>query len=110
MSVVIWVCVGLLGIGLLLLLARMTLGPTVLDRAVAFDVVVAFTLIGVCLHAAAHRSIDNLILLVVLSLLGFVGSVSLARFIDASQVDRSRFGNGDDDHDPSDDTSRREPS
>lgn len=86
-TVVIGICVAMLGVGLLLLLARMTIGPTVLDRTVSFDVMVAFAIIGICLHAAVVRSTDSLVLLVVLTLVGFIGSVTVARFIDPTSVD-----------------------
>jgi multicomponent Na+:H+ antiporter subunit F len=41
MTVVLAVCLGMLGIAALLLLARISIGPTMLDRVVALDVLVA---------------------------------------------------------------------
>jgi multicomponent Na+:H+ antiporter subunit F len=77
---VILVCAGILGVAALLLLVRISLGPTMLDRIVALDVLVAVAICGLALEAAAHRHTSTLPVLVVLSLLGFVGSVSVARF------------------------------
>lgn len=85
--VVIGICLAMIGPGLLMLVFRMTIGPTVLDRTVAFDVIVTYAAIGVCLYSAVTRSTDALPLVVVLTLVGFVGSVSVARFIDPASAD-----------------------
>jgi multicomponent Na+:H+ antiporter subunit F len=80
MTVVLAVCVALLATAALLLLARISMGPTMLDRIVALDVLVAVVICGLALEAAVHRHTTTLPVLAVLSLLGFVGSVSIARF------------------------------
>jgi multicomponent Na+:H+ antiporter subunit F len=84
MSVVLAVCVTVLGIAALLLVARISIGPTMLDRVVALDVLVAVVICGLALEAAISRHTSTLPILVVLSLLGFVGSVSIARFTKGS--------------------------
>jgi multicomponent Na+:H+ antiporter subunit F len=84
MSVVIVVCVVVLGVAALLLVARISMGPTMLDRIVALDVLVAVVICGLALEAAITRHTTTLPILVVLSLLGFVGSVSVARFTKGS--------------------------
>jgi multicomponent Na+:H+ antiporter subunit F len=83
-TVVLAVCVGILAVAALLLVARMSLGPTMLDRVVALDVLVAVLICGLALEAAIHRHTTTLPILGVLSLLGFVGSVSVARFTQGS--------------------------
>jgi multicomponent Na+:H+ antiporter subunit F len=80
MTVVVVICTALLAVAALLLVARISLGPTMLDRVVALDVLVAVVICGLGLEAAIHRHTTTLPILVVLSLLGFVGSVSIARF------------------------------
>lgn len=84
---VIAICLGILGLCGLALTIRMTVGPTVLDRAMTFDMIVSITIIGLALYAAIYREIDTVPMLLVLTLLGFVGSVSIARFIDPRDVD-----------------------
>ena len=84
MNAVLVLCVGILGIAALLLVARISLGPTMLDRVVALDVLVAVLICGLALEAAVSRHTTTLPILVVLSLLGFVGSVSVARFTPGS--------------------------
>lgn len=80
MTIVLFACGALLGVAALLLVIRIALGPTMLDRMVALDVLVAVVICGLALDAAVHRHTTTLPVLVVLSLLGFIGSVSVARF------------------------------
>lgn len=80
MTVVLAICATFLGAAALLLLARISSGPTMLDRVVALDVLVAVVICGLALEAAINRHTTTLPILGVLSLLGFVGSVSIARF------------------------------
>lgn len=84
MNVILVLCAGMLGLAALLLVARISLGPTTLDRVVALDVLVAVVICGLALEAAVHRHATTLPILVVLSLLGFVGSVTVARFTPGS--------------------------
>lgn len=74
----------LLGVSAVAVVARLTRGPTMLDRAIAFDVLVAIAICSVGVDAALRRESENLSLLVVATLLGFVGSVSIARFTPGS--------------------------
>jgi multicomponent Na+:H+ antiporter subunit F len=84
MNTVLVLSVAVLGLAALLLVVRISLGPTMLDRAVALDVLVAVVICGLALEAAVHRHTTTLPILVVLSLLGFIGSVSIARFTPGS--------------------------
>ncbi|WP_089010264.1 monovalent cation/H+ antiporter complex subunit F [Micromonospora viridifaciens] len=70
----------LLSVTALLALARIYRGPSLLDRVVATDLLLAIMLGAVGAQAAVTRHATTLPVLVVLSLLGFVGSVSLVRF------------------------------
>jgi multicomponent Na+:H+ antiporter subunit F len=79
-NTVVVLCVAFLAVAALLLVARISLGPTMLDRVVALDVLVAVVICGLALEAAVRRHTTTLPILGVLSLLGFVGSVSVARF------------------------------
>lgn len=80
MTVVILICVTMLAVAAICTVARMTMGPTLLDRAVAFDMFVAIVICALALEAALNRHTTTLPILLVLTLLGFVGSVSVARF------------------------------
>lgn len=80
MNTVLIVCVAMLAVSALMLVARLSLGPTMLDRVVALDVLLSVVICGLALEAAANRHTTTLPILGVLSLLGFVGAVSFARF------------------------------
>ncbi len=84
MNVVLAFCVCVLAVAALLLVTRIAWGPTMLDRMVALDVLVAAVICGLAVEAAVHRHTTTLPILVVLSLLGFTGSVSVARFTPGS--------------------------
>ncbi|GIJ35423.1 monovalent cation/H+ antiporter complex subunit F [Verrucosispora sp. WMMD703] len=74
------VLTGLLSVTALLALVRLYRGPTLLDRVVAADMLLATMVGAVGAEAAVNRHATTLPVLVVLALLGFVGSVSLVRF------------------------------
>ena len=80
MTAVLVVCAAMLAVAAVLLLVRITRGPTMLDRVIAMDVLVAIVVCGLGVEAAFNRHATTLPILVVLSLVGFVGSVSVARF------------------------------
>ena len=80
MNVVLAFCVLTLTAAAVLLAIRIALGPTMLDRVIALDVLVAVFIVGIAAEAVANRHTSTLPILVVLSLAGFVGSVSVARF------------------------------
>ena len=86
MTPVLVVCAVMLSVAGALLLVRMSLGPTMLDRVVALDVLVAATICVIGLEAAVNRHATTLPLLVALSLLGFVSSVSVAAFTRGSET------------------------
>ncbi|GIF00888.1 monovalent cation/H+ antiporter complex subunit F [Paractinoplanes rishiriensis] len=70
----------LLFAALTLVLVRVVRGPTTLDRIVAVDVLLAVVVCAIAAEAAYTRDATSLPILVVLSILGFIGSVSVARF------------------------------
>ncbi|TYL51490.1 cation:proton antiporter [Nocardioides sp. BGMRC 2183] len=84
MSIVFTLTLAMLGVAALLLLARMTIGPTMLDRTVAFDVLIAITICGIAIEAAINDHTYTLPILLVLTLVAFVGSVSIARYVRGS--------------------------
>lgn len=76
----VWACAVMLGVAAVLALVRMAIGPTMLNRAVAMDVLAATIVAGLAIEAAYNRHSTTLPILVVVSLIGFVGSVSISRF------------------------------
>ena len=78
----------MVGIGAVLLVgaasmtvARMARGPSSLDRVVAADVLVAVVIATLAAEAIVNDHTTTLPIMLVLSLLGFAGAVSIARFV-----------------------------
>jgi len=80
MIVVLAVCMLILGMSATLVIVRLTKGPTTLDRAIGLDVIVPVLICAIAIEAAVRRHTTTLPVLLVLTLVGFVGSVSVARF------------------------------
>ncbi len=81
MTVVLVLAYALLGGGALLAVVRLARGPSLLDRVVASDVLLVIVAAGLAVHAALLRDPTLVPVLVVVSLLAFVGSVSVARYV-----------------------------
>ncbi len=81
--VMVMVAIGALMLTLAgaLTVVRMSRGPSSLDRVVAADVLVAVVIAGLALEAIVNDHSTTLPVMLVLSLLGFAGSVSIARFV-----------------------------
>lgn len=80
MTVVVVLAAVLLTAAAVLTLVRAERGPSMLDRTVALDVLTSILVSAVALHAAWTRRTDTVPLLLALALVGFVGSVTIARF------------------------------
>lgn len=78
---VVWTTAGVvLAVAALLTMYRLLAGPTTLDRLVAVDMLVAMTMCGIGTWAAASGDTTATYSLAALALIGFIGSVSVARF------------------------------
>lgn len=75
----------------LLALYRLAVGPTGLDRGVASDVVLAVMIAAIGAHAIATGTSVGLIVILVLSLVGFTTAVGLARLITGASARERRF-------------------
>ena len=80
MTLLALVCAVLLAVGATLAVVRAEKGPSMLDRAIALDVVVAVLVAAIALESAVTRSAVAVPILVVLSTVGFLSSVTIARF------------------------------
>lgn len=87
---VLVVSLVLLGVSAVLVVVRLVHGPSGLDRLVALDVLVAEFLCGLVAHAALTGDSALVPVVVAISLVGFLGSTTVARFV------RSPRGGGDD--------------
>jgi len=71
----------LFGAGGLCAVYRIVRGPSVLDRVIASDVLVATVICALGAEMALNRHADNLPVLLVLALFGVLSSLSVARFL-----------------------------
>lgn len=81
MSIILGIAVGLLLAAAGLALVRVALGPTNLDRALCLDVIIVIVTGILATQIVRTGDAASLPILVVFSLTGFVGSVSVARFM-----------------------------
>lgn len=63
-------------------LVRLLRGPTLADRMVALDFLLLSIAAGIALNAAATGTGEFLDVMIIVALLGFIGSVTVARFIE----------------------------
>lgn len=91
MTWVVVVSAVMLGVGAIMALIRVEKGPSVLDRMVALDVITSILIIGVALEAAWDRRTETITILAALALVGFVGSLSIARFAAVEPEDAGRI-------------------
>lgn len=69
---------------------RIARGPSMLDRTMAFDVLASSLVAAVALQVAWFRTPENVLVLVVFAMAGFIGSVTIARFASQEQPDAKR--------------------
>lgn len=81
MLVAITVAAGLLIVASLCALYRIARGPSILDRVLAIDVLLATIGGALAMDMTINRHLDNVVLLVAISVIGFIGSVTVARFV-----------------------------
>lgn len=71
-------------------------GPAMLDRMVASDVLLATIMCGLGAFVAFTGYTDVLIVLLVIALFGFIGSVSVSRYVSrTAQADYTLSSDGD---------------
>jgi multicomponent Na+:H+ antiporter subunit F len=69
------------GIGAIAAVVRIVRGPSILDRALATDVLLAIAMCGLAAEMAINRHTDTLVVLLVLAMFAIVGSIAIARFV-----------------------------
>lgn len=77
----------LLGLAMVLICVRLARGPSVPDRVVALDLLTTALLGVVAVAAVAQDAVVLLDVALVLALVGFIGTVAFARYIEG-RIDR----------------------
>ncbi|NMO91880.1 monovalent cation/H+ antiporter complex subunit F [Actinomycetospora sp. TBRC 11914] len=100
-AVLLLVALGVLGLALLLVTVRFVRGPSTLDRLVSLDAIVAVIMCGLMAHVALTGDSAIVPAVVAISLVGFLGSSTVARFVRRAQHDEhgaaDRTDRGEDD-------------
>lgn len=80
MTVVVVATAAMLAVAGVLALVRLERGPSMLDRTIAVDVLTSVLVAGIATYSAWTRRADTVPVLLALALVGFVTSVTIARF------------------------------
>ena len=81
LGIVMQIVLALLGVALLISFVRLALGPTLVDRIVAMDLIAVLT-VGVIIAATAGTGQRELLdAAALISLVGFLGTVAYAWYI-----------------------------
>lgn len=91
MTAVVVISAFMLAAGAVMAVIRVERGPSILDRMVGLDVITSILIIGVALEAASARRTETISILAALALVGFVGSLSIARFAAVEPEDAGRI-------------------
>jgi len=89
MTVVAYVSLALLSLAAVIGAASIVKRSSLGDRAVAFDMLTSVITCGLLVGAGVWGEVLNLDLAVVLGLLGFVASLTIARFIEGDSEEDS---------------------
>ena len=90
-NIVLGVAAGVLLVSALVAVNRVAAGPSQLDRSVAADLIVAVVVASLGLWTVWTDQPTELLVLVLLSLLGFTSAVSVARMVSDRMSMRKRF-------------------
>ncbi|MFO7298592.1 MAG: monovalent cation/H+ antiporter complex subunit F [Actinomycetes bacterium] len=82
---------AMLAVGAILTVIRVEKGPTTLDRIVALDIVSNVLIIAVALDAAVNLRTETVPILAALALVGFISSVTVARYVSVEPEDARRI-------------------
>lgn len=82
MNAVAVICFCFLSIGAMLTLYRLVMGPSLADRVMAADLLLTFLVMGVAVQAARTGDGLYLAVMVVVALVGFLGTSIVARLIE----------------------------
>lgn len=86
-SVVIVAALVVIGISILLCVVRALKGPSLFDRVLAFDCI-ALNMVGAILLVSIYERTDAFMdVVLVVALLGFLGTISLGAYLEGSLVD-----------------------
>jgi len=84
LSLVLFFALGLLGIGMVMCFVRVVVGPSPFDRVLALDCAVLHILGGLLIISILEDSAVYMDVILVVGLLGFLGTISLAVYLEGT--------------------------
>ena len=81
MNVLLIIAIGVFAVAAIITLWRIVVGPSILDRAVASDVLLTEVMCVLGAEMAINQHTRTLPLLLIIAAVGVFGSVSIARFV-----------------------------
>ncbi|WP_411731291.1 monovalent cation/H+ antiporter complex subunit F [Paeniglutamicibacter sp.] len=81
MNIVLWICGIMLSISAVLAIVRLAKGPSILERVIATDVLLLIISAALCVEMTVNKHTNNLVFVLLACLVGFVGSVTVSRFV-----------------------------
>lgn len=89
MTAISGITLAMVAVSAVLVLIRLVKGPSLADRAVALDFLLCIAVVSIAVGAAATGDGIFLDALLVTSLLGFVGTMAAARFVEQRDGDET---------------------
>lgn len=84
----------MLGLAAALCLFRIYRGPSALDRILAIDVLLVVLIAGVALESMWNHRATNLPLIMILTIVSYIGGVSITRLLSRDSDDQSPESDG----------------
>lgn len=81
MTVLYGIIAAVLGVSAVCAIYRVARGPSILDRVLAVDVLLAIVGGALAVDMVAYGHTNSLVILVVISVVGFIASVTVARYV-----------------------------
>jgi multicomponent Na+:H+ antiporter subunit F len=81
MTVAAWISGALLAAAAVLAMFRLARGPSILERVLALDVLLAIIIAALCVDMAVNQHLNHLVFIVAAAVLGFMGSVTVSRYV-----------------------------
>lgn len=96
-EIVMWLSLGLLVVSALLAVLRVAFGPTILDRAVATDLLTSIGIALIAILIVWWRRADLLVLLILFAITGLFSSTTISRFMQRGALGEAELSEARDD-------------
>ncbi len=81
MNIYYWIIGAILVLSVALAVVRIIRGPSIIDRVVASDVMLATILIGLVFEMIVNKHTATMPIVLVVSMFGITGTIAVARFM-----------------------------